>query len=173
MKKKIPFGYFLVLLIALVAGIVSEILRNEQIRKETNYNNISKQAEKKIQEEEERINRFLTPVEKRYFSSPVFTTTDRDYLNNLLQDINGFTVLAFYEDSLYYWSDNQVILTYEVLSRSGNETAIQAGNGLYEVFIRKDKRKTLVALMLLKSQYAIENQYLVNDFNPRFGLPEN
>lgn len=171
MKKKIPFGYFLVLLIALVAGIVSEILRNEQIRKETNYNNISKQAEKKIQEEEERINRFLTPVEKRYFSSPVFTTTDRDYLNNLLQDINGFTVLAFYEDSLYYWSDNQVILTYEVLSRSGNETAIQAGNGLYEVFIRKDKRKTLVALMLLKSQYAIENQYLVNDFNPRFGLP--
>lgn len=170
-KHKLLNIHLLLLLLALAFYIVAEILRHENYRKETNYIAISKKAEKRIHEEEARINKFLDRVESLFVDHKELNADNRQQLDDLLPLIKGFTLLLFQDDSLHYWSGNETSVTYEELMKAGNLAAINTGNGLYEVIFRKVRNITIAALLNLKSQYVIENQYLVNEFNPELGLP--
>ncbi len=171
MKHKLPIANLLVLLLAVTAFIVSEVLRHENFRKETNYLAISKKAEKRIHEEEKRINEFLDGVERLLGNDEKFTPSERLHLDELLPEVKGFTLLVFQDDSLQYWSGNETSVTYAEVMQAGHLASLNTGNGLYEVVIRKVKSKTIAALFNLKSQYVIENQFLVNEFSPQLGLP--
>ncbi len=170
-KQKLPIVNLFILLLAVVSYIVAEVLRHENFRKETNYVAISKQAEKRIHEEEARISKFLDGVEKILGNEEKFTAAERNQLDGLLPEIKGFVLLVFQDDSLHYWSGNETAVTYAELMQAGHLAPVSTGNGLYEVFIRKVRSKTAAALFNLKTQYVIENQFLVNEFNPVLGLP--
>lgn len=171
MKHKLPIIPLLLLLLAVVTYIVSEVLRHENFRQETNYVAISKKAEKRIHEEEARINKFLDEVERELGNNEKLTLSERAHLDELLPEVKGFVLLVFQDDSLHYWSGNETSVTYAEAMQAGHLAPISTGNGLYEVIIRKVRSKTAVALLNLKSQYVIENPYLVNEFNPQLGLP--
>ena len=88
----------------------------------------------------------------------------------------GFQQLGF---SFYYvenevitkWSDNEIEISSKVADTCKTNSLIHLNNGWYELFIHKQNEKEIIGLILIRKEYAYENQYLVNGFNPELQLP--
>jgi len=146
------------------------IFHHHLVRVHSNYEKLRIRAEDNLQNEEARINSFLDKIEKNFSISKEFTLAHLRYLNSLTESIHGFTLFVFYRDSLYYWSDNSVYFNLRDLAATSNQQSIRMGNGFFELFQRSAGDKKLVALLKIKSEFPIENQYLQNTFNERLGL---
>jgi signal transduction histidine kinase len=161
----------MMLVVALGTGIISEILRYEHFRRETNYAAVCKEAERRIHSMEKRILHLLKQLAEGIGNHGHLSDKEIDHLDQFLSDIQDFTLLVFNHDSLQYWSDNAVTVTYDEIIRAGDRSPLQTGNGLYEVIYLQKGSRTLAGLFLIRSQYVLENEYLVNDFNPLLQLP--
>ncbi|MEP7168098.1 MAG: ATP-binding protein [Bacteroidota bacterium] len=167
----IPKKLYLILIFSVAVFFLALILEKQLYRKELNYDQIARDAETNLRKEETRINVFLSDVQSKLKNEPEYTRSVNTYLNLLTRQANGFTYFVFYKDSLRYWSDNSVMISAAALRETGNLESVQLRNGWYEVFKRTAGDKTLVAVFLLKHEFSIENQYLVNGFNEDLKLP--
>ena len=64
-----------------------------------------------------------------------------------------------------------MLISAAALKETGNLESVQLRNGWYEVFKKTAGDKIVVAMYLLKHEFSIENQYLVNGFNEALKLP--
>lgn len=77
-----------------------------------------------------------------------------------------------YEGSrLLYWTDNGVRPDSLLLRGTFRDRILRFGNGWYYITRQNNGVRMLVGLILIKREYALQNRYLINDFNERLGLP--
>ena len=84
----------------------------------------------------------------------------------------GMTFLIYYQDSLIYWSTNDVSIVEMGVEQFTEQRIVKLPNGNYNTRILQEGSFTIIGLILINHQYAFENQYLINNFNSCFNLPE-
>ena len=84
---------------------------------------------------------------------------------------DGISLFVFRAGQLRYWSDNETDLSTLHPDSLSPHRLIALKNGWY-VFSRKQAGDvTMAGLLLVKKNYAYQNQYLVNAFNPALRVP--
>jgi two-component system nitrogen regulation sensor histidine kinase NtrY len=81
----------------------------------------------------------------------------------------NLALLVYSGDSLIYWSDNSVLIDTSREIPLGVSLQLLK-NGWYQVIKIRGVVNTFYGLYEVKSQYAFENQYLTNNFNPELGI---
>ena len=99
-----------------------------------------------------------------------------NYANNLKK--RGLYVFIYRNDTLHYWSSNDVAVPEFYSSSEFNKPYVSLGNnsyasGKYASFVKKNDEYTVVGLALIKNVFVFENKYLKNAFPKDFGLPAN
>jgi two-component system nitrogen regulation sensor histidine kinase NtrY len=86
---------------------------------------------------------------------------------------NGIIMLAYRNDSLIYWSDNSITLSPFNKNSIAGKRFVFISNGWYVVksFINDSLRA--YGLILIKTQYPYENDFLKNRFQPDLNLPQS
>jgi signal transduction histidine kinase len=142
-----------------------------------------------IQERPEHVTKNFTRVlhqKEELFSKAIeklrgvsFQQTDKNLVNveNELQELykkNGVILFVYEKDSLVYWSSNSVPYPEKLSGKLLRDTDYfeRQKNGWYEVITKKEFKKTYVGQILIKQQYLFENEYLKNDFEKAFHVPE-
>jgi two-component system nitrogen regulation sensor histidine kinase NtrY len=84
---------------------------------------------------------------------------------------DGISLFIFRGGQLRYWSDNETDISTIDITTVPQHRLLALKNGWY-VCSRKQAGDLLVAgLLLVKKNYAYQNQFLVNDFNPALHVP--
>ena len=84
----------------------------------------------------------------------------------------GISYYFFRKDSLVSWSDNEPVLPDTVLQSVRGESLLHLSNGWFYCHLKTSGDSTLLGLLLIRNEFAYENSYLQNKFNPELGLPE-
>lgn len=171
MAYRFPLWHYSFLVAGIACCILAFVQQGHLYRQQTNYNEIRRETEERLNKEEARVNVFLDNLERTFKSGIGFSRNHSNYLNSITEQVSGFTLFVFYKDSLRYWSSNNVLVSYEEVSKIRNGQCAFVANGYYEIFKRLVDDKLIVALFNVKNEFAFENQYLENNFNPILGLP--
>jgi len=136
-----------------------EKFRNVLFQKEKNITSIIQSAAKTVKPfvNNDKINLFET------FSNLNFSQ---------LKD-QGFIILIYLNDSIRFWSDNSVMINTKLSLSKLNNSIINLNNAWYYVKNAHDKNIEIIGLILIRNDYQYENEFLVNSFQPDFGLPSN
>lgn len=92
------------------------------------------------------------------------------YYNDLLRN-EGLVLLIYENDTLKFWSDNSAAVENYMKEVCLDDRMAKLKNGWFEVVKKTVGSRTYTALVLIKNEYAYQNQYLVNAFQPEFHLP--
>jgi len=90
-------------------------------------------------------------------------------LQNLKKADNS-CYMVFEAGRLRYWSDNKILPDTFAISAYENDKVYLLGNGYYYFKSAVVGNRRLVALLLIKHQYALQNKFLENEFHPALGL---
>lgn len=82
----------------------------------------------------------------------------------------GITLLVYKEDTLNYWTDNRVPVNPLYSQANLDSTAVALKNGLYVIRKTQLADIRIVGLILIKTIYQEENDYLKNTFHEDFNL---
>ena len=154
-----------VLLIVFSIGLIAcaEFLQSTG---DVNPENYIRQAEKKLGHLEQKMSNSLDEIAAITSDSGFHTY----FIHRGFQEI-GFSFFYIENETVTKWSDNETNISSAIADTCINKSLIHLNNGWYEIFLRKEKEKEIIGLLLIAKEYAYENQYLVNSFNPRLGLP--
>jgi two-component system, NtrC family, nitrogen regulation sensor histidine kinase NtrY len=84
-----------------------------------------------------------------------------------------FYFFVYEQRKLVYWNSNRILPSiYEYISWN-NGDVVFFSNGWFQVFTQHHGDITIAGLLLIKNEYAVKNNYLVNDFHPSLGLPQS
>jgi two-component system, NtrC family, nitrogen regulation sensor histidine kinase NtrY len=156
--KNFTAAAVLILLSVLVGYFSHHINRQEKYVE--HLHEILKEKTKLIEQQLELL--ALVPEEE------LFNTT----LDKSLCD-RGMIFLAYQDDVLIYWSNNTISADYYYDSALFNLSFIQQDNGFYIVRTHKKDSYTYVGFLLVKRSYGYENEYIKNEFNQCFDLPDH
>ena len=82
-----------------------------------------------------------------------------------LYDSKGFVFFVFENDSVVYWSQNSVEFPVKLLkSENVKSQIIRLSNGWYESIEIRKAGVTYIGLILIKSEFPFENDFLKNNF---------
>lgn len=82
-------------------------------------------------------------------------------------------VYGYFNDSLIFWTSGSVLVPYLTFDEDFVQPVAKMKNGWYRfIKYQKDSLKML-ALILIKNEFTINNQYLNKNFNPSFKVPES
>ncbi len=111
-----------------------------------------------------KINSYIESTKKNslFFNNP---------LNKL--DNKEFIVLIFRNDSIKYWTDNSITIPHRYSNSDLLSPVVELNNGWYILNSKKFKNINIVGLVLLKHKYSIQNKYLENLFQEKFGIPSS
>ncbi len=96
--------------------------------------------------------------------------------NKSYAKLNKQKGLSFYvieNNELTYWSNRSVDFSIDLNEFTKNNGLVQLQNGWYQYLLKKSNRKTYLALILIKHNYAINNKYLKNNFHQSFEIANN
>ncbi len=155
MHFTITFFVFIILLFL--------VYRNKQIQ--TNHF-IKKVFENEIAERSIKLNSFIDNLVQDYQTNMPFKIEDQiEELDHI-----GAMIYLFKNDSLAYWSSNLIDLS-EIFNLAENQV-ILLNNGWYKIE-RINKEDFLVyGLLLLKNEFAYQNEYLIPRFESKVALDE-
>lgn len=123
----------------------------------------------KEQRLESEVDSLITASSGKTFED-IFLTQEQK--SKKLYNDEGIVILIYQDDTLKYWSDNSPAVENLVNDSLLNQRMIRLRNGWFEIISRKDDvGRTYAGLLLVKNEYAYENQYLVNSFASGFRLP--
>ena len=97
------------------------------------------------------------------------------YFDELLR--KPYVFLIYRKNKLIFWNSNHVVPQFFLVTAlDEGSNAIRLANGFYEISksqgLYKGEEVTFFRLLLIKSNYSVENNYLKNRFNPIFELPD-
>ena len=85
----------------------------------------------------------------------------------------GLSIFVYQKGSLAFWTDNIVPVDRELNPSSFHSRLTRFRNGWYSVQMIEEGEYTIVGLVLLRTDYPYQNNYLTNDYYPGFGLPQS
>ncbi|MFM2136206.1 MAG: hypothetical protein RL021_1606, partial [Bacteroidota bacterium] len=87
-------------------------------------------------------------------------------------DVNPGTVFFLYDKGrMVRWTDHEPDLPYLLSDTLKDRSLVSLPNGVFWLRIKRAGDRAAVGLFLVRHQYAYENRYLRNEFNPALGLP--
>lgn len=93
-----------------------------------------------------------------------------------LYEKEGIVLLVYEHDSLKFWTDQSVAVENYLKEVCLDDRLVQLKNGWFEVYKKYSQPKGtrgVYGLILLKKEYAFENNYLVNEFQKDFTVSKN
>jgi len=158
-------GMFLIFLAVVLRGYFSIQERPENITRK--FSETLHQKEKSLSD----------AFEKLKGSSFQQMDPNRNEFERELQELykkNGIILFVYYNDSLVFWSTNSVSCPVKLSGKFNHDTGYldKQKNGWYEVIRKKDSSVLYVGQILIKHQYSFENEYLKNQFETGFIVPE-
>ncbi|HEU4718831.1 MAG TPA: HAMP domain-containing sensor histidine kinase [Bacteroidia bacterium] len=98
--------------------------------------------------------------------------TERPERYDALFREKGIVLLIYESDTLKFWSDNSVAVENFMKEVCLDDRMAKLKNGWFEICRKTDdKGRTFIGLLLIRSEYSYQNQYLVNDFQRDFNVP--
>jgi two-component system, NtrC family, nitrogen regulation sensor histidine kinase NtrY len=109
------------------------------------------------------------------FADSALSITDKSQLLNFVSSSalssHGITVLVYVDAELAAWSGSDVtFLSIEKLLADSSRL-VHLPNGWHELLVREKDNRTAVIFISVFNDYAYQNKYLVNEFNPALGIP--
>jgi len=125
--------------------------------------------EKVLRAKEQNLQNVLRAVLNDEHAKTPFATLHKDIRPELWYK-DGLTVFLYRNDSLVYWSNNNVpaIILYE--ENLFSSPFIHYGNGWFRVLNETRANLNAVGLILIKSDYPYQNEYLVSNFQQEFDV---
>jgi len=159
-NKILSLSIFTLLLLFMAIGIDIAFKRNN------NPERIAKKFEKKLHKKELQVLSVLDNISERIGD----TSQNQNILTNCygLFQKDGIIILLYDHDTLMEWSDNFAPVNAVYDSMVGNRSFGQLQNGMYRIVEKDRGAKKLVGLILLKSEFNYQNNYLVNSFQRDF-----
>ena len=148
---------------ALVFHYVSGYDKNQVVNWQTDVEDVLRMKEEKLQKILENV------LDEKHSASP-FITLHRDLKDDLWQN-EGLSVFLYRNDSLVYWSDNNVPAENIYKESLFSRPLLRFGNGWFRVLTEGNSKFNAVGLILVKNDFPYQNEYLVNDFQKEFKLP--
>ncbi len=164
LKKSFAVPLSLVVLAGLLV-LLAEFIHSSSVIKPERY--VSR-TEKSLQLLEQKMSAALDDISSIRTDSAFHNY----FIHRGLQKF-GFSFFYIEHEQVIKWSDNETDIGSMVADTCQSNSLIHLNNGWYEIFIRKEGEKEIIGLILIRKEYAYENQYLVNSFNPQFDLPSN
>ncbi len=129
---------------------------------------LCEKAQKNLHLKEKKAGEALSLVSHLDKNSPFesFSKTDKEYL-----DAEDISVFAFVNDSLVFWSANTIPLDYPIAAIRKNNGMLHLRNGWYEYILKKENNLKRLALIFVKPEYDVQNNYFRNDFASWMQLP--
>ncbi len=121
--------------------------------------------QKKINEKEVELNNILSRLKKDY-SSEFFISNPQKA--NSFFETNGFIFLVYKQDSLKYWSSNALPANEIYDKNIFNKNFIHYKNGWYIIKQATRNKEKLIGFILIKKDFAYENDNLKNEFQKDF-----
>ncbi len=81
-------------------------------------------------------------------------------------------IYAYQNDSLIFWTSGSVLVPYLTFDEDFVQPVAKMKNGWYRFVKYKKDSLELLGLILIKNEFAINNQYLNKDFNTSFDVAE-
>jgi signal transduction histidine kinase len=171
--KSIFYNRFIIAFTAVVFFVAAYFLSMSDFE---TRDSVIRKFEKKLHEKEKllqtKIDLFAFALKDKS-AADLFSNYALAHENLFEQD--GFIILAFYNDSLAYWSSNFMPISNTYSDLCNDERVVQLKNGWFEI-LQSSKNMggfKVVGLILLKNEYAYQNHYLVNNYQPEFDLNKN
>ena len=166
-KNDIYFAFLLA-----TSFILCAIVYQESFYFRNNPERIRKEFFKTLSEKENFLKSVLARISIR---SPDKDDLSRSGINselNSLYEKKGLVFFIFEQDSLIYWSQNSVeVPLKEARSKNNPQQFIRLSNGWYELMTLRKRGFTYIGLILIKSEFQFENDFLKNYFQHDFQVP--
>lgn len=99
----------------------------------------------------------------------VYSRKSKEF-RELVADRN-ISMYVYRGDSLLMWSDNKILETDILPVIAVDHKLVHLSNGWYYAISRQTDEYNIIGLLLIKSNYVIQNKYLENSFNTIFSIP--
>ncbi len=142
-------------------------------KRDNDFVRITVFAKKALHQEESRSNKFVDWLGNVLSKQTNFSAIDDSLLRNVEKPQSDFYYFIYNDDSLIYWSNNSVSFPYDQVKSGLNQQLILLKNGWYELFRYARRNITIIGLLPVKTNYTFQNNYLRNQFNPIFDLPDH
>jgi hypothetical protein len=129
------------------------------------YDAIVSRFNTKIVEHEQKLDRIAALKLKETVKSGTFSSWKKPDAES------EFSIHIYKNDSLLYWNTNQIPINRFADIHFPNEGINHLQNGWYLTKVDTAYGYTVAASMLIKSEYAYQNEHLVNGFSSRLGIP--
>jgi len=155
----------LLLAVSACSMLVSEMIGR---RSGTGQAGIAARAEQNLQRLEKKMMHSLEEASAISSDSALHNY----FIHHGIQDL-GFSFFSIGKEKISRWSDNETEISERTADTAKTHSLIRLNNGWYEIFIHHAADKEIAGLLLIRKEYAYENQYLENKFNTQLGLPDN
>jgi two-component system nitrogen regulation sensor histidine kinase NtrY len=171
--KSVNRNIFLCLILFLVfTGVILFI--NYNSHKETNYDNETKQFTGTLHEKEKILNslldKIITDLKTPKEIEPIVSNSN--YYQKAYRE-NEIAVVVSKHDSTMFWSTNTIPVEDILVDTLFISEIFHLSNGWYEVRERKFNDYLVRGAILIKREYSYQNDYLKNEFQKDFSLPDN
>ncbi|MEO6883670.1 MAG: HAMP domain-containing sensor histidine kinase [Bacteroidia bacterium] len=103
--------------------------------------------------------------------------SEHPYQKNKWYEEQGITLLIYQKDTLKYWTNQSAAFENVLPKIPENQKLVHLKNGWFEmrtkIIFSNNQPEKIVGLILLKNDYAYQNQYLENHFQSDFGINDN
>ncbi len=139
---------------------------NSNINYSATFSRVENSFHKYSEELNSKIKSISELVENGQNYNKLYSIYNKTYFSQ-----KGMIFLIYSDDTLRFWSDNSCpipnIYNQGIFSKSIHPFE----NGLFYVSSIKSSSINIIGLLLIKNDYPYQNDYLVNEFNPKFNLP--
>ncbi len=168
MKPLFKKSFFFPVVLFVVSAFLILLAEISQSRSKFNAEQAVTNAEKNLQHLEKKMAESLEEISTISNDS----TFHSYFIHHGFQNL-GFSFFYVEKEKITKWSDNETEINSQTVDTCKNNSLIHLNNGWYEIFIQKENGKEIIGLLLIRKEYAYENKYLVNGFNPLLVLPSN
>jgi len=151
--------------IFLILGLVL-FFYNSVVTVVHNDSDIAPAFNEKLNEKEKMLNQQLQVLIEADSVEGVFNQIIHD------NELNGISVYGFEKNMLTYWSNSTVSFN-DINDFSDTNGVVLLKDGFYQYLKKQRNHQTFLGLILIKSEYAIQNNYLKRGVHPSFGITDD
>lgn len=167
--KRMIFRLLFLFIIFVAGGLIIHFIftkENDQVI------NRQKNFEQVLRLKENRLDELLGKILTNKDTLPSFQSIFPELPSGLWQD-EGIAIFLYRNDTLVYWSDNNVHAENTPDKKLLSGPFMHYANGWFRIITKEDRNLKAIGLALVKHDFPYQNDYLVNDFQKDFDLTSN
>ncbi len=163
-------GYFFAGMLLIFLAVILRGFFSIQVRP----GNVTKRFTQVLHQKEKLLSQAFEKIKGISFQQKDQNRVEPEREFQELYKTNGILLFVYKNDSLIYWSTNSASCPEKLSGKFVQDSGYieKRKNGWYEVIRKKDDSKVYVGQILIKQQYLFENEYLKNNFEKGFRVPD-